>query len=147
MKIGIVGAGQVGYAAGYSMMMRRVGSEIAKFSRQDGSRQPHATAIIGRLRCNALKGERRHCAGWFRTLGVFDSAERALGEGPKLPFMFVRLSSIRKFSVVPVHCRGAVRPAAHCGESPRPDLPSRVWAGSIFGSDALLMKAPLMRDP
>jgi hypothetical protein len=45
--------------------------------------------------------------------------------------MFVRLSSIRKFSVVPVHCRGAVRPAAHCREKPRPDLPSRVWAGSI----------------
>ena len=29
-----------------------------------------------------------------------------------------RLSSICKFSVVPVHCRGAVRPAAHCGETP-----------------------------
>ena len=28
MKIGIVGAGQVGATAAYSMMMRRVGSEI-----------------------------------------------------------------------------------------------------------------------
>jgi hypothetical protein len=39
--------------------------------------------------------------------------------------MFVRLSSIRKFSVVPVHCRGAVPPAAHCREKPpsRPTLP------------------------
>jgi hypothetical protein len=64
-------------------------------------------------------------------VGGIRSAERALGEGPKLLFMFVWLSSIRKFSVVPVHCRGAVRPAAHYGESPRPDLPSRVWAESI----------------
>lgn len=48
----------------------------------------------------------------------------ALGKGLKLPFMSVRLSSIRKFSVVPVHCRGAVRPAAHCGEPPSgPALP------------------------
>jgi hypothetical protein len=42
-------------------------------------------------------------------VGGIRSAERALGEGPKAAFMSVRLSSIRKFSVVPVHCRGAAR--------------------------------------
>ena len=62
---------------------------------------------------------------------VFGPPNARWARVPRLPFMFVRLSSIRKFSVVPVHCRGAVRPAAHCGETPRPDLPSRVWAGSI----------------
>ena len=64
-------------------------------------------------------------------VGGIRSAERALGEDPKAAFMSVRLSSIRKFSVVLVNCRGDIRPAAHCGEPPRPDLPSRVWAGSI----------------
>jgi hypothetical protein len=64
-------------------------------------------------------------------VGGIRSAERALGKGPKAALL-VWLSSIRKFSVVPVHCRGAIRPAALCGESPRPDLPSRVWAGSLF---------------
>jgi hypothetical protein len=43
----------------------------------------------------------------------------------RLPLMFVRLSSIRKFSVVPAHCRGAVRPAAHFGDPPSgPAFPS-----------------------
>ena len=30
-----------------------------------------------------VEGERRHCAGWFLTLGGIRSAERALGQGPK----------------------------------------------------------------
>jgi hypothetical protein len=64
-------------------------------------------------------------------VGGIRSAERALGEGPKAAFMSVRLSSIRKFSVVPVHCRGAARLQLIAAKSPRPDLPSRVWAGSI----------------
>jgi L-lactate dehydrogenase len=34
MKIGIVGAGQVGATAAYSMMMRRVGSEIVLVDRK-----------------------------------------------------------------------------------------------------------------
>jgi hypothetical protein len=44
--------------------------------------------------------------------------------------MFVRLSSIRKFSVVPVHCRGAVRPAAHCREKP-PSGPALPGLGGV----------------
>jgi hypothetical protein len=55
---------------------------------------------------------------------VFGSPNARWARVPRLPFMSVRLSSIRKFSVVPVHCRGAVRPAAHCGEPPSgPALP------------------------
>jgi hypothetical protein len=37
--------------------------------------------MIRRLRCNAQKAERWHCAVWFRTIGGMQSAEGALGEG------------------------------------------------------------------
>jgi Bacterial regulatory helix-turn-helix protein, lysR family len=49
---------------------RRLGQDHTTVGRRIASLESafrsKLTAIIGRLRCNALKGERRHCAGWFR---------------------------------------------------------------------------------
>src|ERR1700722_12752703 len=82
---------------------RRLGQDHTTVGRRIASLESafrsKLTAIIGRLRCNALKGERRHCAGWFRPRWA---------RVPRLPLMFVGLSSIRNFSVVSVHCHGAV---------------------------------------
>jgi malate/lactate dehydrogenase len=46
MKIGIVGAGQVGATAAYSMMMRGVGSEITLVDRK----------VTSRVMCQLEKG-------------------------------------------------------------------------------------------
>ena len=64
MKIGIVGAGQVGSAAAYSMMMRRVGSEIMLVDRNTDLAVAEARDILGRRVAQARDCLRIVRRGW-----------------------------------------------------------------------------------
>jgi|ERR1700733_265252 Bacterial regulatory helix-turn-helix protein, lysR family len=104
---------------------RRLGQDHTTVGRRIASLESafrsKLTAIIGRLRCNALKGERRHCAGWFRPRWARVSSCLLCPSGCH---RFANFQSYR-FIVA------ALSDLQLIAANPRPDLPSRVWAGSI----------------
>jgi lactate/malate dehydrogenase, NAD binding domain len=103
MKIGIVGAGQVGATAAYSMMMRRVGSEIMLVDRNADLAAAQARDILDAV-IHAERGSRtRPALPWVPPLSRLKTSSPSLSRSAPDDFYHHRRSD-----------RGCSRPNLLC---------------------------------